>query len=113
MEEVERKKTDDNLRAEMLADTVGDPPLEVQIILLGQQLQIWTNSYFASRSNLRVAYEAGLVQLRDQYFDEAKRFRVGVQRISAEIEGLEQRIEKEKGNGRIAELAASLAKDAG
>ncbi len=89
------KLSDDEIRNEMLADTVSDPPLPVQLELLRQQFQVWTNSYFASRANLRVAHEAGMQQLEQQYFDEAKRFRVGVQKIKAEIEWLEKHLWEE------------------
>ena len=87
------EQKNDELRAEMLADTVGDPPLQVQLELLRQQFQVWTNSYFASRANLRVAHEAGMAQLEQNYFQEAKQFRVGVQKVKAEIEDLEKKIE--------------------
>ena len=50
--EAEQKQDDEKLRAEMLADTVGDPPLEVQLALRQQQFQVWFEQLLRFTSQL-------------------------------------------------------------
>lgn len=104
----EQKQSDEELRAEMLVDTVDDPPLAVQLELKRQSFSMWSNSYFSARDNFRVAHETGLPDLEQFHFDQAKRFRDGVLRFKQEIEDLEKQIAKERGNGLIQQLAEEL-----
>ena len=97
MTEEEQKKVDEELRAEMLADTVGDPPLEVQLKLLQDQFQMWTNTYFASKTNYALAHESGLSQEEANFFSQAKQYRAVVKKLEAKIEKLKKKIGEEKG----------------
>lgn len=84
-----KELSDAEMRAQFLNETeIEKPDTATQITILRAEFQKWSNTYFATCANLRVAHDAGMTDMERMYFEDAKRLRKAVLVLKSEIEKL-------------------------